>query len=192
MQLLQLTSKPLIMTVPPSPFAPGAQCPNVFCRIMSILKAKMQAARTHATNAAKKIKGGCMRKFGVRPHGDRPHHKGPIVKGGAPKFANMPHLHHGHVHHRHGMHKVLHVVNRIFAHVVLPVLVGVAAGMAASAVGMLVGQVVCLLWMRYRRSTQGGYTRVQLEEAESDEDLPRYEELEGESIVVDEKKEPIV
>lgn len=87
---------------------------------------------------------------------------------------------------------VLHAMTRIFRHVILPILIGVAAGMAASAVGMLVGQIIVLIWMRYRRNGKGSYEKVeQVEEARVSEDgLPKYEELEGTEIeVVDEKKE---
>lgn len=182
------------------------------CRVMSILKAKMRAAALKAMEAAKAVKGGCMRKLGFRPapHSALPPFNHPKVHGGINKFAGKfhhgdkdsistgdmpPHAGHGkvHGHHHHGgLHMVLHAITRVFKHVVLPILIGVAAGMAASAVGMLVGQIVILIWMRYRRGGKGAYAKVeQVEEARVSEDgLPKYEELEGTEVeVVDEKKE---
>ena len=174
----------------------------MICRVMSIIASKMRAARLSAANAAKKIKSGCMRKFGSAtpsvPAGIRPPHRGPHVKGGPNKFAGKfpprPHGQNGRPHHRHhGMHAVMHAIKRIFKHVVLPVMIGAAAGMAASAVGMLVGQVIVLLWIKYRRNGNGPtYKRVeQTEEGRISEDgLPKYEELEGTEVeVVGEKKE---
>ena len=175
----------------------------MICRVMSIIASKVRAARLSALNAAKKIKGGCMRKFGSPSPAVnasiRPPHRGPHLKGGPNKFAGKfpphSHGHKGEPHHRHhGMHAVVHAIQRIFQHVVLPVMIGVAAGMAASAVGMLVGHVIVLLWIKYRRSGNGPtYKRVEQETEEgriSEEGLPKYEELEGTEVEsVDEKKE---
>ena len=142
-----------------------------------------------------------MRKFGSSSpsvlSGVRPPHRGPQLKGGPNKFAGKfpPRPHGQKPHHHHlGMHAAMHAIKRIFKHVVLPVMIGVAAGMAASAVGILVGQVIVLVWMKYRRNGKGpAYKRVEQETEEgraSEEGLPKYEELEGTEVeVVDEKKE---
>jgi len=76
-------------------------------------------------------------------------------------------------------------------------MIGVGAGMAASAIGMLVGQMICMVWMRFRRSSRGAgrYARVeQMEIVEEEGRLseeeapPKYEDVEEEKVeVVDEK-----
>ena len=179
----------------------SAKCKNIMCRVMHLIVSKIQAARTKAINAAKAIKGGCMRKFGSKssPKGTSSH-SGFKLHGGPPKFAGkfQPGDHrdkeHGHPNHRHGISMVLHAINRVFKHVVLPVLIGVAAGMAASAVGMLVGHLIVYLWVKYRRGGKGSYERVEQVEEGMGDGLPKYEELEGtevEAEYLDEKKEVV-
>ena len=71
-------------------------------------------------------------------------------------------------------------------------MIGIAAGMAASAVGMLIGQVVVLLWVRYRSRTRGNYVVVeQVEEGRvsGEEGLPMYEDVVNGEVEEDEKKE---
>ncbi len=74
------------------------------------------------------------------------------------------------------MHKLAHGTKKVFAFVILPILVGVAFGLAASAVGMFVGQIVVFLWLRRRRA-DAQYEAVATQDGE--EGLPKYEELEG-------------
>ena len=136
------------------------------------------------------------------------------LHGGPPKFAGKfhpsqvdggkkaAHEHKGHgghhmkQHHHNALHVILHAVKRVFKHVVLPILIGIAAGMAASAVGMLVGHFLVYLWIKYRRGGRQGYASVaQVEEdqlaAEEDDEVrslpPKYEELAGSEVIVDEK-----
>lgn len=86
----------------------------------------------------------------------------------------------------------MHAIKRVFKHVLLPILIGIAAGMAASAVGMVIGRLVVMVWMRYRRRSGAIYTvveQVEVEEGRASEDgLPKYEDVESE-MVMDEKKE---
>jgi hypothetical protein len=167
--------------------------PPRLCRANALLASKvaeMKAniakarARLAAKVAARKggIVKGCHGRF-------RPHHG---VGGSAPK----PHHHHhaGSHHHRHG--STTRKVARIFAQVVLPILVGVAAGMAASALGMLLGRVIAYSWIYYRRVGRKGSNAVIrhseegiLVDGEKDglmdqqmEHPPVYEELEGAAV----------
>lgn len=94
---------------------------------------------------------------------------------------------HVHVHHRSWLHGLAVGIKRVFSFILFPILVGIAFGVTASAVGMLIGQLVVLLWMRYRRSStsEATYERLGSDEKEG---LPAYEEVES----VDVKEETVV
>jgi len=196
----------------PSPVNPGEdQCTTIMCRIRAILMGKLQAARLAAIKAMEKMRGaknGCMRKLGFKvpaPAAQPAPKKGPKVHGGPEKFkGKVPakdaapgeeHEHkHGHGGKPHGPKKNHHgkksfwcSVKRVLRHIVLPVFIGIAAGMAASAVGMVIGQLVIMLWARYRRASgRGTYAAVEQTEEQG---LPKYDDVvEGEE-EVNEKKE---
>jgi len=197
----------------PSPVNPGEdQCKTIMCRIRAILMGKLQAARLAALKAMEKMrsaKNGCMRKLGFKvpvPASEPAPKKGPKVHGGPDKFkGKVPpkgpapgeehHHKHGHggkshsgKHGHHGRKSFWCSVKRVLRHIVLPVFIGIAAGMAASAIGMVIGQLVVMLWARYRRASgRGAYATVEQTEEQG---LPKYDDVvEGEEDVVDEKKE---
>lgn len=168
--------------------------PPQLCRANALLSSKVEEmksniAKAKAALAAKvaAMKGGIIKGC----HGRlRPHHG-----ISAPKPS-----HHAEPHHRHAF--PAHALARIFAHVILPILVGVAAGMAACALGMLVGRVAAFFWIRYKRGgKKGPYAMVaHCEEAVQEdgkkdgliagreEEPPVYEELEGAAVTVPEKE----
>ncbi len=177
----------------------GCTLPPRLCRANALLASKVaemkaNIAKARARLAAKvaAMKGGIVKGC----HGRfRPHHG---VGGSAPG----PHHHAGSHHHRHG--STARKVARIFAQVVLPILVGVATGMAASALGMLLGRVIVFFWIRYRRGGQRRasaviqYSDEAIVDGEKDglmdeqmEHPPVYEELEGAAIKVQAQKEVV-
>jgi len=193
----------------PSPVNPGEdQCTTIMCRIRAILMGKLQAARLAAIKAMEKMRGaknGCMRKLGFKvpaPAAQPAPKKGPKVHGGPEKFKGKvpakdaaPGEEHKHGHggkphgpkNHHGKKSFWCSVKRVLRHIVLPIFIGIAAGMAASAVGMVIGQLVIMLWARYRRASgRGTYAAVEQTEEQG---LPKYDDVvEGEE-EVDEKKE---
>ncbi|KAL8792466.1 MAG: hypothetical protein Q9195_004922 [Heterodermia aff. obscurata] len=184
--------------VPASPNDPDAKCTTMMCRVMTKLgsvvakaRAKAASAAAATASAAKKVKCFCMRLAG-HPAADgktthlpthnhvRPGHFGASHRG--------PGMHHG-AHHHGFAHSALALARRLFTFVLIPVMIGVAVGITASAVGMLIGQLVVLLWMKFRRSgssQQGVYEVVESEDKEEglpayDADgLPAYTDVEGE------------
>lgn len=82
----------------------------------------------------------------------------------------MPHEHHSWVP------AFLDGVRRGFSFVLFPMLAGIAFGVVVSAVGMMIGQLVVMLWGKFRPGRKVAYERV--EDLEK-EDLPVYEDLEA-------------
>ncbi|MCJ1225191.1 hypothetical protein MMC12_001840 [Toensbergia leucococca] len=169
-----------LMKLPVSPDAPGAQCTTILCRMFAVLHAKMASARTKVQHAC-----ACVMKKLHLTRPPPPHHQHHPA-GGPPSP-----LHDGHRHHRTLAHKIARVAHRIFAHVLLPILVGIGAGMAVSAVGLLVGQVLLFFWMRYTRfgRVNREYTALHGEEVDVEKEaLPAYEELEGVAVNAKDEK----
>ena len=67
-------------------------------------------------------------------------------------------------------------VRRGFSFVLFPMLAGIAFGVVVSAVGMMIGQLVVMLWGKFRPVRKVAYEKV--EDLEK-EDLPAYEDLEA-------------
>ena len=90
-------------------------------------------------------------------------------------------------HHRGWLRGLLVGIKRVFSFILFPILVGIAFGVTASAVGMLMGQLVVLLWTRYRRSStsEAAYEPLGSDEKEG---LPAYEEVEGVDVKEEEKE----
>lgn len=112
--------------------------------------------------------GGKQRPSLIKPHGG---------------FSNA-HAHMNH-HHRGWFSTFIAGTKRVFSLILFPILVGIAFGVTASAVGMFVGQLVVLLWMKFRR-TGGEVTYVRVE-TDDKEKLPLYEDIEGLEVQVPEK-----
>jgi len=187
---------------PGSPSALGMDCKTSFCRMKAMIMDKIRQALEKAKAAAEAAKNskpaqwikGCHGKFrGGRPHskGGRPHHQGAKPDG----HGRRPH-HGPHAHHHHDGRRFRHFFIRFTHQFVVPILFGVAAGMTAGAIGMVIGHAIGFLWIKFARGGQRGpYARVsQQEEAiESDEkdvlieEPPQYEELEVDSVKVDER-----
>lgn len=201
-----------ITTVPASPNRPDAKCTTIFCRVVTKLRTTANAAKSASHAAAKKIKTCCLRcmQYFRKTGGQHHHHALPLpthirVKPGQTK----PHFHHNdqvqtghhthdfdfaqashHVHMRHHrgwFHSLVVGIKRVFSFILFPILVGIAFGVTASAVGMLIGQLVVLLWLRYRRSSTSevGYERLGSDEKDG---LPAYEEVEGVDVKDGEKE----
>jgi len=176
------------------------------CRLRAIIAARLQSimeaakTRAHAAKGWMKSgqKGGCHgRKFGAAGRTPHAHHGGPHMGGGG----GRPHHHHHGGHRAHHLGHMLHQTLRFF---VIPALLGVIGGLMASAVGMLVGQLICFLWVRFHRNGRRGDASVRVVEVVvvdeekdplmDDADLPpppQYQdvqaELEGDMVVGDEK-----
>ncbi|MCJ1430573.1 hypothetical protein MMC29_008491 [Sticta canariensis] len=189
-----------ITTVPASPNRPDAKCTTIFCRVLTRLRTTMQAAKSASHAATKKIKIcclKCMQFFGKagsqNSHGDLPLPTHVHVKPGQtdPQVDHTDHVRTGHhvhgQHHRGWLHGLVVGIKRVFSFILFPILVGIAFGVTASAVGMLMGQLVVLLWMRYRRSSTSevAYERLGSDEKEG---LPAYEEIEGVDVKEEEKE----
>lgn len=88
-------------------------------------------------------------------------------------------------HHRGWFSTFIAGTKRVFSLILFPILVGIAFGVTASAVGMFVGQLVVLLWMKFRRT--GGEVTYERVETDDKEKLPLYEDIEGLEVQVPEK-----
>lgn len=195
-----------ITTVPTSANRPDAKCTTIFCRVLTRLRKTMHAAKSASHAATKKIKTCCLRclQFFRKTGSQHHHHALPLpthihVKPGQsnhyPHHDDQAHpshyahdndngqtSHRVHMHHHRGwLHSLVVGIKRVFSFILFPILVGIAFGVMASAVGLLIGQLVVLLWMRYRRSSTGepAYERLGSDEKEG---LPAYEEVEGEDV----------
>lgn len=166
--------------------------------MMSIVVAKMHAAQAKTAEAAHRVKACLCHHLRLPAGWSRP---GPphAADGGPPpprghRGHHGHHGHHGHRHHRSAVRHIIHAVKRVFAHVLLPIMVGVMAGMAACAVGMLVGQIAMFVWLKVSgRGGQVKYTMVEDRDQALDakDGLPAYEDLEAAEVLVvvdDEKK----
>ena len=70
--------------------------------------------------------------------------------------------------------------------VFVPILIGIAFGMAASAIGMLVGQVVVIMWTKYRgTSRKAAYEPLKTDEKEAP---PAYQDVQQEAEALNEKE----
>lgn len=152
------------------------------CRVFTKIASKLH-------KAGKKMKHVCMkclqRLQALKHHGGRPNMPSvpdmpsmPSVPA-MPESVKLPTHHHfqmGHHGHHGWAHKLAHKCKKIFAFVILPILIGGAFGLAAAAVGMLVGQIVVSLWLRRHRNDVQ-YQAVETDDGE--QGLPKYEELDG-------------
>ena len=189
-------------TVPVSRDSPDAQCQTVLCRVFTKVIVGVAKAKASAKTAGHKMKCFCVKCFhkltGHKNHPHPHHHKGP-GKHGMPHrlpdgtmelpshipFKPLGHVHHHH-HHKGFIHRMATIFRTTFKVVFIPILIGVAFGMAASAIGMLVGQVVVLLWMKYRGiSRKAAYEPLNTDEKEAP---PAYRDVHQESEALSEKE----
>ena len=172
-----------IDNIAPSPSDPSAKCHTMLCRAMTKFLTKVAAARQSAAHAAAKA-AHKMRCFCVRcmhrmahlfghKHNDQSgqsglrlptHHKirpGDLLEK-VPKRTHSV------------MHKIMHGFKAFAKLFLLPTFIGAAVGFTASAIGMAVGQLIVILWTKFRRGGNHAYERVETDEKD---ELPPYEEV---------------
>ena len=153
----------------------------MLCKALTKFLTKVAAARQEAfhkaTKAAHKVKCFCVRCM---------HHMAHMVKptgqNGATGVRLPTHhkvhpedlLQNAHTKTHSIMRKVMHGFRTFVRLFVIPTFIGAAVGFTASALGMAVGQLIVVLWTKFRRGGNHAYERVETDEKE---DLPPYEEV---------------
>lgn len=163
------------------------KCTTVMCRFFAKLAANVSTAKATAQSAAKtaakkvgqKVRICCLRcmqlfrnaahhgKHREMPHGAHNQHNGAGLELQGHEMSQED---------RSLVSAFLEGVWRGFTFVLFPMLAGIAFGIVAGAVGMMVGQLVVMLWNKFRPARKGEYERV--EDLEDKENLPAYEDLE--------------
>jgi hypothetical protein len=141
------------------PAKAGEECRTVLCKWRAIVADRLS-----------KLKGCAGR---MRPH------QGQTMKPAADH--DNSHHHHGHsrprpyethrAHHHHRHNGFAQFIRAIILRVFIPVMIGVVVGVTASAVGMVVGHIAIFTWRAlFRRGQSPAYSRVQEEEAASEDE----------------------
>ncbi|KAL9586872.1 MAG: hypothetical protein Q9212_000616 [Teloschistes hypoglaucus] len=187
----------MIVSVDTQPAAQNeadAQCATIFCRVAYKFKSAVRKAHAHAKTAAHKVKCLCVNRIHAFRHSHHGRPRPQSVPGQPLRLPTHNRVrpgkfgahHRGHGHPSGWVHTFARASRQLFSFVILPVLVGIVFGIAASAIGMVVGQIIVAVWLRLRRksSTAVAYAPVATEEKEG---LPKYEDLDDTTTVVDEK-----